>query len=136
MARRAERWSPCKPALRTRVALCAEAAVVRRCGSESWPGEDGRCPARTGDLLLVRRKHLPRSTGACRSDRTTSGGSLVAAAFCCGFPLPKRFQVSASTFGNSLPFHAKAAASSRWLGRPLDRLGCPGRLSSARVRSG
>ena len=30
--------------------------------------EDGRCPARTGDLLLVRREQLLRSAAVCRSE--------------------------------------------------------------------
>ena len=57
----------------------------------------GRCPVRTGDLLLVRREQVLRSTAACRPLRPASGLSLVAAAVCCGMPLPERFHVSAST---------------------------------------
>ena len=53
--------------------------------------EDGRCPARTGDLLLVRREHLLRSTAVCRSGRSASDGPHRAAAVCCGLSLPRRF---------------------------------------------
>ena len=54
--------------------------------------DDGRCPARTGDLLLVRREQLLRSTAACRSGRSPSDRPHITAAFCCGLPLPQRFQ--------------------------------------------
>jgi hypothetical protein len=53
--------------------------------------DHGRCPARTGDLLLVRREHLLRFTAACRSGRSVSEESHLAAALCCGLPLPERF---------------------------------------------
>jgi hypothetical protein len=60
----------------------------------SGPTANGRCPARTGDLLLVRREHLLRSTAVRRSDRLASDGTLRAAAFCCGLPLPQRFHIT------------------------------------------
>ena len=55
--------------------------------------QDGRCPARTGDLLLVRREQLLRSTAACRSRRSVSDQSQISAALCCGLSLPKRFHM-------------------------------------------
>src|SRR5215203_2270627 len=42
------------------------------CARPPLQSRDGRCPARTGDLLLVRREQLLRSTAACRSDRSRS----------------------------------------------------------------
>jgi hypothetical protein len=59
---------------------------------------DGRCPARTGDLLLVRREHLLRSTAVCRSDRSVSDGTRIFAALCWGLSLPQRFHMIASAF--------------------------------------
>jgi hypothetical protein len=53
--------------------------------------EDGRCPARTGDLLLVRREHVLPSTAVCRSGRSPSDSPRIPAALCCGLPLPERF---------------------------------------------
>ena len=55
------------------------------------PRGDGRCPARTGDLLLVRREQLLRSTAVCRSSGSTSARARLAAVVCCGLPLPDRF---------------------------------------------
>jgi hypothetical protein len=52
----------------------------------------GRCLARTGDLLLVRREQLLRSTAVCRSSRSASDARRQAAALCCGFSLPRRFR--------------------------------------------
>ena len=49
-------------------------------GAPKAGSEDGRCPARTGDLLLVRREHLLRSTAVCRSGRSASDGPRLAAA--------------------------------------------------------
>src|SRR5215208_4140643 len=63
-----------------------------------WNFGHGRCPTRTGDLLLVRREHLLRSTAACRSGRPASGDSLVAAAFCRGLSLLQRLQMLAPAF--------------------------------------
>jgi hypothetical protein len=57
--------------------------------------EYGRCPARTGDLLLVRREQLLRSTAVCRSDRSVSDFPPPAAALCCGLSLPQRFHMIA-----------------------------------------
>jgi hypothetical protein len=51
----------------------------------------GRCPARTGDLLLVRREQRLPSTAACRSAHSASDLPHAAAALCCGLPLPNRF---------------------------------------------
>jgi hypothetical protein len=50
---------------RVELRFAREARVVSRCVTETSPGEDGRCPARTGDLLLVRRELL-RSAAVCR----------------------------------------------------------------------
>jgi hypothetical protein len=46
-----------------------------------------------GDLLLVRREQALRSTAARRSRAPASRGLRVAAALCCGLPLPSRFQM-------------------------------------------
>jgi hypothetical protein len=56
---------------------------------------DGRCPARTGDLLLVRREHLLPSTAVCHSCRSASDERAKAAALCCGLSLPSCFHVVA-----------------------------------------
>jgi hypothetical protein len=48
---------------------------------------------RTCDPLLRRREHLLRSTAACRSVCAASDGLRIAAALCCGLPLPSRFQM-------------------------------------------
>ena len=77
---------------------------------------DGRCLARTGDLLLVRRKQVLRSTAVCRSDRLVSDGPRQAAALCCGLPLPRRFHRVASP--NSSP--ARIRLRSQWLVCPRD----------------
>jgi hypothetical protein len=58
----------------------------------------GRCPARTGDLLLVRREQMLRSTAVCHSMRSSSDFRHMAAALCCGLPLPQRFHMTASAF--------------------------------------
>jgi hypothetical protein len=42
----------------------------------------GRCPARTGDLLLVRREHVQRSAAVYRSGRSVSDLPHAAAALC------------------------------------------------------
>ena len=42
---------------------------ARRCSTR----EDGRCPARTGDLLLVRREHLLRFAAVCRFHGASTG---------------------------------------------------------------
>lgn len=67
-----------------------------RLGSGLHP--DGRCPDRTGDLLLVRGEQLLRSTAASHSDRSANDGPHVAAALCCGLPLPRRFHMIAPAF--------------------------------------
>ena len=56
---------------------------------------------RTCDPLLRRGEHLLRSTAACRSIRSTSDGPHIAAAFCCGLPLPQRFHVDPPTLTQS-----------------------------------
>ena len=57
---------------------------------------DGRCPARTGDLLLVRREHLLRSTAVCRSNRSASdkphSSCCVLLRFAASKPLPDALQ--------------------------------------------
>jgi hypothetical protein len=58
----------------------------------------GGAPARTGDLLLVRREQLLRSTAAFGSGRSVSEESHLAAALCCGLPLPQRFHMVAARF--------------------------------------
>jgi hypothetical protein len=57
------------------------------------PPDDAPGRTRTCDPLLRRREHLLRSTAACRSACATSDGPHIAAAFCCGLPLPPRFHV-------------------------------------------
>jgi hypothetical protein len=59
------------------------------------PPEDAPGRTRTCDPLLRRREHLLRSTAACRSVRSASDRPQIAAALCCGLPLPRRFQMSA-----------------------------------------
>ena len=69
----------------------------RTCGRVQDTWRATRCPhvgARTGDLLLVRREHLLPSTAACRSGRSASDEPSLAAALCCGLPLPKRFHLT------------------------------------------
>jgi hypothetical protein len=75
---------------------------------------DGRCPARTGDLLLVRREQLLRSTAVCRSGRSTSDLSPIAAALCCGLSLPRRFQVDAQETAR------RATRLTWWIAVPLE----------------
>ena len=53
--------------------------------------ENGRCPARTGDLLLVRREQMLRPAAVGRSNRSASDGPHLATALCCGLLLPERF---------------------------------------------
>src|SRR5215208_5146917 len=84
-------------------ALCSpfarQAKVVRGCQPrlrEKAGRGDGRCPARTGDLLLERREQLLRSTAACRSLCSASDVWHLTPAVCCGVPLPDRFHVMAS----------------------------------------
>ena len=60
--------------------------------------DDGRCPARTGDLLLVRREHLLRSAAVCPITRSASDVPPISAALCCGLPLPRRFHKRAAAF--------------------------------------
>ncbi len=62
----------------------------------------GRCPARTGDLLLVRREQLLRSTAVCRSVRLASHEPHIAAAVCCSLLLPERFHKLASVGSDSV----------------------------------
>jgi hypothetical protein len=85
-----------------REGISASSCALR--DKQQWPGcarggvlvrEDGRCPARTGDLLLVRREQLLRSPAVCRSFRSASDELRRAAAVCCGLPLPSRFHVVA-----------------------------------------
>jgi hypothetical protein len=59
---------------------------------------DGRCLARTGDLLLVRREQLLRSTAACRSVSSASDVPRISAALCCGLSLPRCFHALAPGF--------------------------------------
>jgi hypothetical protein len=85
-----------------------QAAVVRRArgrsASESCPAKYGRCPARTGDLLLVGHEQLLPSAAACRSDHSASDESHLAAALCCGLALPKSSQTRAPSKPRC-PFH-------------------------------
>src|SRR5215207_42563 len=74
-------------------------------------GADGRCPARTGDLLLVRREQLLRSTAACRSGRSANDRPHIAAALCCGSPLPERFQCCSDR--SPVPGHDSKSGSTR-----------------------
>ena len=53
------------------------------------PGSDGRCLARTGDLLLVRREQVVRFAAGSRSGGSTSDPSPAGTALCCGLPFPK-----------------------------------------------
>jgi hypothetical protein len=71
--------------------------MAERLASEAEP-EDGRCPARTGDLLLVRREHLLPSAAVCRSIRSTSDQPPISAALCCSLSLPQRFHMIAAAF--------------------------------------
>ena len=61
-------------------ATCFPAAAIADVPRRKRSREDGRCPARTGDLLLVRRERVPRSTAACPWCRSASGLSVVATA--------------------------------------------------------
>jgi hypothetical protein len=76
-------------------------------------GGDGRCPARTVDLLLVRREQVLRSTAACRSLRSASGEPHPVPAFCCGLSLPKSFHTTASRWGMRCRCHAKRSRRRR-----------------------
>jgi hypothetical protein len=69
----------------------------RNSASEA-PPEDAPGRTRTCDPLLRRREHLLRSTAACRSVCSTSDGPHIAAAVCCGLPLPPRFHVDPPAF--------------------------------------
>jgi hypothetical protein len=79
--------------------------------------EDGRCPARTGDLLLVRREHLLPSTAVCRSGRSPSDQPHISAAVCCGLPLPSRFHM-----GRLAPPGTRAFPARRSRAQPLTLL--------------
>jgi len=46
--------------------------------------EDGRCPARTGDLLLVRRERVLRRTAVCCSGRPVGDVVRIRAVLRCG----------------------------------------------------
>jgi hypothetical protein len=63
--------------------------------------EDGRCLARTGDLLLVRREHVLQATAVCHSGRSANDLPHAAAALCCGLSLPERFQMLAALWRKS-----------------------------------
>jgi hypothetical protein len=68
--------------------VLADAPLGKRaCGN-------GRCPARTGDLLLVRREQLLQSTAVCRSSRSAGDEARLFAALCCGLSLPRRFHMT------------------------------------------
>ena len=75
--------------------------------------EYGRCPARTGDLLLVRREQLLRSTAVCRSDRSVSDFPPPAAALCCGLSLPQRFHMIAPACTRKRDFSGLCAEGRR-----------------------
>ena len=77
---------------------------------KAGPCADGRCLARTGDLLLVRREQLLRCTAVCRSDRSTSDLPHAAAALCCGLALPQRFQMIAHGWDSRSLSHKRANA--------------------------
>jgi hypothetical protein len=62
------------------------------------PREHAPGRTRTCDPLLRRGEHLLRSTAACRSVCSASDGPRIAAAFCCGLPLPQRFHVDPPAF--------------------------------------
>ena len=49
-------------------ATCFPTAAIADVPRRKRSREDGRCPARTGDLLLVRREQVLRSAAVCRSD--------------------------------------------------------------------
>jgi hypothetical protein len=70
---------------------------------------DGRCPARTGDLLLVRREQVLRSTAPGRSGRSASDPMCCALLrFVASKPLPhERFKGR----GDHCRFRAKAAVA-------------------------
>jgi hypothetical protein len=75
--------------------------------------EDGRCPARTGDLLLVRREQLLLSTAACRSVRSSNDESRLAAAVRCGLSLPQRFHMIAPACTRKRDFSGLCAEGRR-----------------------
>jgi hypothetical protein len=84
------------------------------------PPVDAPGRTRTCDPLLRRREQLLRSTATCRSGRSTSDGPHIAAAFCCGLPLPPRFHVDPPGFTKSDSEVSELAALLRFV--PSDRL--------------
>ena len=103
-------------ALQQRFHSTAREVLVRCCVADSplpkRPPGDAPGRTRTCDPLLRRREHLLRSTAACRSVCSTSDGPHIAAALCCGLPLPPRFHWSRSRWAE-LPrsrSHTKGAA--------------------------
>ena len=90
-----------------------QAAVIRRAsgGSASRAGREyGRCPARTGDLLLVRREHVLPSAGRLPLKQLKEGFAscsyCLLLQFAASKPLPhQRFNVA-----RCRRFHDKGAA--------------------------
>jgi hypothetical protein len=76
---------------------------------------DGRCPARTGDLLLVRREQVLPSAAVCRSHRSASDESHLPAALYCGLSLPQRFHMIGRAFTRKQQRAAHQAAQRLWL---------------------
>jgi hypothetical protein len=67
------------------------------------PGDQAGCRhssgwIRTTDLTIMSREHLLPSAAACRSSRSANDVPHMAAAFCCGLPLPERFHMIAPAF--------------------------------------
>ena len=60
--------------------------------------EDGRCPARTGDLLLVSASSCCGLLPPVARTARRAMKRHIAAALCCGLSLPRRFHMSAPAF--------------------------------------
>ena len=60
--------------------------------------QDSSAWIRTRDLTIMRREQLLRSTAAYRSVGLCEPCRAVAAAVCCGLPLPQRFHMIAPAF--------------------------------------
>ena len=80
---------------------CSSAAAMAEIPLPKRPRGDAPGRTRTCDPLLRRREQVLRSAAACRSVCSTSDGPHIAAASCCGLPLPPRFHVDPPAFTQS-----------------------------------